>query len=61
MPRGNYELENCSQNSKGNLQKQPPRGVFNKKCSENMLQVYRRTPMPKCNFNKVAKQLGGSF
>ena len=22
-----------------------------------MQQVYRRTPMPKCDFNKVAKQL----
>ena len=26
-------------------------------CSENMQQIYRRMPMPKCNFNKVAKQL----
>ena len=38
-------------------QKQPPRGVFKKRCSENMQQIYRRTPMPKCDFNKVAKQL----
>ena len=36
--------------------KQPFRGVFIKRCSENMQQVYRRTPMPKCDFNKVAKQ-----
>ena len=28
-------------------------GCF-KVCSENMLQIYRRTPMPKYNFNKVA-------
>ena len=28
-----------------------------KKYSENMQQIYRRTPMPKCNFNKVALQL----
>ena len=27
-----------------------------KRCSENMQQIYRRTPMPKCDFNKVAKQ-----
>ena len=39
------------------LQKQPLRGVFEKRCSENMQQIYRRTPIPKCNFNKVAKQL----
>ena len=36
---------------------QPLRGVLKKRCSENMQQIYRRTPMPKCNFNKVAKQL----
>ena len=39
------------------LQKQPPRGVFRKKYSENMQQIYRRTHMPKCDFNKVALQL----
>ena len=38
-------------------QKLPPRGVLKKRCSENMQQIYRRTPMPKCNFNKVAEQL----
>ena len=39
------------------LQKQPSRGVPRKKCSENVQQIYRRTLMPKCDFNKVAKQL----
>ena len=39
------------------FQKQPSRGVLRKKCSKNMLQVYRRTTMPKYDFNKVAKQL----
>ena len=39
------------------IQRQPPRGVRNKRCSENTQQIYRRTPMPKCDFNKVAKQL----
>ena len=39
------------------LQKQPLKGVLEKRCSENMQQIYRRTHMPKCNFNKVAKQL----
>ena len=38
-------------------QKQPSRGVFIKRCSGNMQQIFRRTPMPKCDFNKVTKQL----
>ena len=38
-------------------QKQPPRGVLKKRCSENMQQIYRRTLMPKCDFNKAALQL----
>ena len=37
--------------------KQPFRGVLKKMCSENMQQIYTRTPMPKYHFNKVAKQL----
>ena len=36
-------------------QKQPSRGVLRKRCSENMQQIYRRTPMPKWGFNKVPK------
>ena len=39
------------------LQKQPSEGVIIKMCSENMQQIYRRTPMPKCDFNKVALEL----
>ena len=39
-----------------NGQKQPSRGVLTKRCSENMQQIYRRTPMSKCDFNKVSKQ-----
>ena len=39
------------------FQKQSLRGVLSKRCSENMYQIYRRTPMPKCDFNEVAKQL----
>ena len=35
---------------------QSPRGVPRKMCSENMQQNYRRIPMPKCDFNKVATQ-----
>ena len=39
--------------SRSNCQKQPSKGVLMKGCSNNMQQIYRRTPMPKCNFNKV--------
>ena len=35
-------------------QKRSSRSVLRKRCSENMQQIYRRKPMPKCNFNKVA-------
>ena len=28
--------------------------VLKKRCSENMQKIYRRIPMPKCDFNKVA-------
>ena len=39
------------------MQKQPSRDVLRKRCSENMQQIYRRTPMPKCYFNNIALQL----
>ena len=35
---------------------QPSRRVLRKRCSGNMLPIYRRITMPKCDFNKVAKQ-----
>ena len=35
------------------IQKQPSRGVLRNSCFENMQQIYRRTPMPKCDFEKV--------
>ena len=38
------------------FQKQPSRGVLRKRYSENMQQIYRRTPMPMCDLNKVALQ-----
>ena len=34
-----------------------PGGIFKKRGSENVQQIYKRTPMPKCDFNKFAKQL----
>ena len=36
------------------FQKQPSWGVYRKRYSENMQQIYRRTVMPKYDFNKVA-------
>ena len=38
------------------MQKQLTRGVLSKRCSENMQQIDRRTPMLECDFKKVAKQ-----
>ena len=35
------------------MQKQPSRGVLRKRISGNMHQIYRRTPVPKNDFNKV--------
>ena len=39
------------------IQKQPSTCVPIKRCSENIAQIYRRTQMSKCDFNKVLKQL----
>ena len=39
------------------LEKQWSRGALRKMCSENMQQIYRRKPIPKCDFNKVALKL----
>ena len=36
------------------IQKQPSLGVLIIRCSENMQQIYGRTNVPKCDFNKVA-------
>ena len=57
LERKRYNIYCWYKETYTNIQKQPPRGVPRKKCSENMQQIYRRTPMPKCDFNKVAKQL----
>ena len=40
-----------------NIQKQPSWGDLRKRCSEYLQKIYRRTPMPKCGFNKFALQL----
>ena len=39
------------------VHKQTSRGVLSKRCSENMRQIYRRTPMPKCVFNFIENPL----
>ena len=39
------------------IQRQASKDVYKKRCSENMLQIYRRKPMPKCDFNKVANEI----
>ena len=39
------------------LQKQALRGVLRKSCSEDMQQIYKRTPMPEYDFNKIALQV----
>ena len=36
------------------IQKQSSTGIFKKRCSENIQQIYRKIPTPKCDFNKVA-------
>ena len=33
------------------VKKQSSKGVLRKRSSENMQKIYRRTPMPKCDFN----------
>ena len=38
-------------------QKQTSKSVHITSCSEIMYEIYRRTPVLKCDFNKVAKQL----
>ena len=52
-------------NPDASLQKQPPRGVLKKRCSENMQHIYRRTLMPKCdlqsNFIEITLRHGCSL
>ena len=38
-------------------QKQSFMDVLRERCSKNMHQIYRRTPMSKCDFIKVTKQI----
>ena len=43
------------------IQKQSFRGVLRKRCSGNMQQIYRRTPMPKCISKKLLALRRGYF
>ena len=36
-------------NEVNKYQKQPSRGALRKRCSKKLQQIYRRTPMPKCD------------
>ena len=38
------------------MQKQPSISFLRKRCSKNMQQIYPKTPMLKCDFNRVALQ-----
>ena len=42
---------------KVNIQKQPSRGVLRKICSENMRQIYRRTPVIKWTFKSCPPEV----
>ena len=53
-----WKNTSCQRFCNNYLQKQPS-GVIKKRCSENMKQIYMRTPMLKWDFNKVIKQ--GNF
>ena len=53
----NYLQSSSIRTRAKNYQKQPSKGIPKKRCSENMQQIYRRTPMPKYDLNKVALQL----
>ena len=50
------QLNNAIRSEEKKSQKQPSRLILTKRCSEKMQQIHRRIPMPKCNFNEVAKQ-----
>ena len=55
----NQSLPTTIETENGIIQKEPPKGVLRKMCSENMQQIYKKTPMLKCDVNKVA--IAGEF
>ena len=50
-------MPKCEFNKIAKQMKKVGKGVPRKRCSENMQQIYRRTPMPKYDFDKVALQV----
>ena len=50
----NQSLSQFHCDKKQGIQKELSRVVHRKSCSENMQLIYRRTPMPKCDFNTSA-------
>ena len=54
----NKSICNRLQDTKNIVQKQLSVGVLRKRCSKNIQQIYRRTPVSKCDFNKVAFGMG---
>ena len=51
----------CENDTWKAIQRQPYIGVLIKRCSENKQEIYRRTNVPKCDFNKVALQNSDSY
>ena len=49
------EVIQKQRNQSLSIQKQSFKGVLIKRCSEYMQQIYKRTPMPKCDFHVDAK------
>ena len=43
------------------VQKQSPGTIILNRCSAALYQIYKKTPMRKCNFKKVALQGNSSF
>ena len=55
MIRKISEVIQKQRNQSLSIQKQSFKGVLIKRCSEYMQQIYKRTPMPKCDFHVDAK------
>ena len=50
-------ITNSKLGNEMNFRSSPSEVVLGERCSENMQEIYSRTPMLKYNFNKVTKQL----
>ena len=53
LGKDKYDQIMCYTYNSHKIQKQPPRRALKIRYSENMQQIYRRTPMSKYDFNKV--------